>query len=102
MAAEYSVQQEAMAKGALAVDEASTRIDGHLKQLDGEVQTMFSGWSSDASRSFARLHVSWAEQQTKLLTALREMHGALVATGQTYAAQEEQQSGSFSHIAGQL
>jgi WXG100 family type VII secretion target len=102
MAGEFSVQQEAMTKGAQAVDDASSKIDGHLKQLDGEVQTMFSGWSGDAQRAFSQLHLNWSEQQTKLLTALREMHGALVSTGHTYASQEEQQSGSFNHIAGQL
>jgi len=91
-----------MTKGASAIDEASTTIDGQLKKLDSEVQTMFSGWSSEGQRSFSQLHLNWTQQQTKLLTALREMHTALVSTGKTYQAQEEQQSGAFNNIAGQL
>lgn len=102
MAGEYSVEQEAMAKGATAIDDASTKIDGHLRKLDGEVQTMYSGWSSEGQRAFAGLHVRWTQEQTKLLTALREMHTALVSTSKTYQAQEEQQSGAFNHIAGAL
>jgi len=91
-----------MAKGAAAVDEASTLIDGHVKTLNSEVESMFGGWSSQAQQAFANLHTSWVEQQAKLLTSLRDMHSALVTTGQTYTTQEEQQSGAFSHIAGQL
>ncbi len=91
-----------MAKGAASVEEASTLIDGHVKTLNSEVETMFGGWSSQAQRSFANLHANWVEQQQKLLTALRDMHTALVSTGHTYAAQEEQEAGAFGHIAGQL
>jgi WXG100 family type VII secretion target len=102
MAQGYAVEQESMAKGAAAVEEASTLIDGHMKTLNSEVESMFGGWSSQAHRSFATLHTNWVEQQQKLLTALRDMHTALVSTGQTYSTQEEQQAGAFSHISGQL
>jgi WXG100 family type VII secretion target len=98
----YAVEQESMAKGAAAVEEATTLIDGHVKALNAEVESMFGGWSSQAQRSFANLHSNWVAQQQKLLTALRDMHTALVSTGQTYASQEEQQAGAFSHISGQL
>jgi WXG100 family type VII secretion target len=98
----YSLEQESMAKGAAAVEDASTLIDGQVKTLNSEVEQMFGGWSSQAQRSFATLHANWVEQQQKLLTALRDMHTALVSTGRTYATQEEQQSGDFSHIAGQI
>jgi WXG100 family type VII secretion target len=98
----YALQQESMAKGAAAVGEATALIDGQVKTLNAEVESMFGGWSSQAQRSFANLHTSWVAQQQKLLTALGDMHTALVSTQQTYTAQEEQQSGAFSHIAGQL
>lgn len=102
MANGYSLEQQSMAKGAAAVEEATTLIDGHVKTLNSEVETMFGGWSSDAQRSFANLHASWVTQQQKLLTALADMHTALVATGQTYANQEQQQASVFGNIAGQL
>jgi WXG100 family type VII secretion target len=91
-----------MVKGASAVEEASTLIDGHVKTLNSEVESMFGGWAGQAQASFATLHANWVEQQAKLLGALREMHSALVSTGATYARQEEEQSGAFSHIAGAL
>lgn len=102
MAQGYSVQQESMTRGAAAVEEASALIDGHVKTLNSEVESMFGGWSSQAQLAFANLHTNWVEQQQRLLTSLRDMHAALVTTGQTYVAQEEQQSGAFSNIAGQL
>jgi WXG100 family type VII secretion target len=98
----YAVQHESMAKGATAVEEAATLIGGHLKTLDSEVQTMFGGWNSRASKAFATVHMNWTEQQTKLQTALVDMHTALVSTNQTYQAQEEQESSAFGNIAGQL
>jgi WXG100 family type VII secretion target len=100
MAGQYSLEQESMAKGATAVDDASVQIDGHLKRLDSEVNTMFGGWNSQAQKKFQTLHMRWVEEQSKLTTALRDMHTALVATGQTYAQQEEAQGSAFDHIAG--
>jgi WXG100 family type VII secretion target len=102
MANGYAVEQESMAKGAQAVEEATSLITGHVRTLDSEVSTMFGGWSSQAQRSFANLHTNWVGQQQKLLTALQDMHAALVSTGATYASQEEQQAGAFGNIAGQL
>jgi WXG100 family type VII secretion target len=98
----YSLEQESMARGASAVEEASTLIDGHVKKLNSEIESMFGGWSSQAQRSFANLHANWVAQQQKLITALRDMQAALVSTGQTYERQEEQEAGAFGHIAGQL
>jgi WXG100 family type VII secretion target len=91
-----------MAKGAAAVDEASAQIDGLLKKLDGEIQAMFGGWSSQAQRSFATLHANWVSQQNKLVVSLREMHEALVATSKTYERQESEQANAFAHVSNQL
>jgi WXG100 family type VII secretion target len=98
----YDVQQEAMQKGATAVDETTTLIKQHMQTLDSEIQTMFGGWNSGAARSLGNLHAAWVGQQQKLVNALAEMHTALVQTRQTYAAQEESQTSSFDNIAGQL
>jgi WXG100 family type VII secretion target len=98
----YGVQQETMAKGAAAVEEASIQIDGLLKKLDAEVQAMFGGWSSEAQRSFATLHSNWVGQQTKLTTSLREMQEALVATSRNYEQQEQSQASAFGSISASL
>lgn len=91
-----------MAKGASAVAEAAERIKGHMQQLNTEVETMMSGWSSEASRSFTALHENWIAQQNKLQNALQGMHEALMQTQNTYSQQETNQSSQFSNIAAQL
>lgn len=95
----FEVEQEAMAKGAAAIEDASAQIDGILKKLDGEIQIMFGGWKSNAASSFGALHTAWVSNQTKLTTSLREMQEALVATNRTYMQQEESQASAFGHIA---
>jgi WXG100 family type VII secretion target len=98
----YGLEQDTMQKGAQAVDEATALIRQHMQQLNTEVETMFGGWRSQAQGSFAVLHENWVSQQTKLHTALQEMHAALVQTATTYAGQEEHQASQFNNIAGQL
>jgi WXG100 family type VII secretion target len=98
MAGQYSVEQESMAKGAQAVDDAHAQIQGHVRSLDGAVNEMFGGWKSQASGRFAMLHQRWVEEQNKLTTALTDMHTALVQTDKAYQAQEDAASTSFDHI----
>jgi len=98
----YGTEQQAMARGAQAVETAATAITQQLRTLDSSVETMFSGWNSAAQRSFAGLHAAWAEQQLKLNTALEQMHAALVQTSQAYATQEDQQSAAFGKITNEL
>jgi WXG100 family type VII secretion target len=98
----YSVEQDSMRRGASALEDASVLIDGHIKTLNSEVEALTGGWRGQAQTAFVNLHANWTEAQTRLLTALRDMHTALVSTGQTYTSQEQNQAGAFSNIAGQL
>ncbi len=98
----YTNEAESMAKGAQAVEEATTLIHGHLGTLRQHVETMQSQWRGDASVSFGNAHAAFAEQGQKLNNALRTMHEALVQTTKTYEAQEADHSASFNSIATQL
>lgn len=98
----YGTETEAMAKGAHAVEEATTRIHQHLGTLQQQVDTILGHWKGDASTSFGNAHEAFAQQGRKLNDALRAMHEALVHTSRTYQAQEEQQSSQFNSIANQL
>jgi WXG100 family type VII secretion target len=98
----YGTESESMAKGAQAVDAATTLIHGHLSTLQQHVDTMLAHWRGGASQSFGNAHAAFAEQGRKLNSALRGMHEALAATTQTYQAQETDGSASFNNIATQL
>jgi len=98
----YETSDESMAKGAQAVEEATTHIHQHLGTLQQHVDTMLSQWRGGASQSFGNAHTAFAEQGQKLNNALRTMHEALVQTSRTYHAQEAEGSSSFNSISGQL
>jgi len=98
----FTNESESMRKGAEAVDEATGHIKTHLGTLQHYVDDMMSQWRGNAARSFGGAHGAFAQQGEKLNNALRNMHTALVQTSQTYAAQEQEGSSSFNHIAGQL
>lgn len=93
-----------MVAGAKAVDEAQTQIDGLLRSLDSQLAELTSAaqWKGQAQAAFGTLFTNWRTQQDKLRAALVDMHGALVATNQTYIAQEESESSAFSNIASAL
>jgi WXG100 family type VII secretion target len=103
MANGYDVQHDAMAKGATAVDEAAGQITTIIQTLNRQVDDMFSpGWAGRAQLSFHNLRQAWVDQQTKLQTALVDMHSALVATNTSYLAQEEHGVAAFNQIQGAL
>ncbi len=100
--AQYTTSQEAMAQGAVKVDDASTQIQGHIQSLRTEVETMMGGWKGDAANAFVQVHDAFEQQANKINNALRQMHESLVATHQTYGPQESDQSQTLSGLAGQI
>lgn len=100
--AQYTTSQEAMQQGAAKVDEASNQIQGHINTLRSEVETMMGGWRGEAAGAFTQVHTSFESQATKINTALRQMHDALLATNRTYGTQESSQTQSLSGLAGQI
>jgi WXG100 family type VII secretion target len=98
----FTQDQEAMAKGAAAVDNASKEIHKHLQVLQGHVDHMRSKWTGGAARSFTGASDAFGQQAQKLNGALQNMHDALVQTKIAYAGQEENESSSFNNIASQL
>jgi len=99
---QYTTSQEAMAQGAVKVDDAATQIQGHISSLRGEVDTMMGGWRGEAAASFVQVHDAFEQQATKINAALRRMHDALRGTHQTYGTQEANQTQTLSGLAGQI
>lgn len=102
MVGSFTQDEEAMAKGANAVDEAHKQIHKHLQLLQGHVDDMRSKWTGGASRSFHAASEAFNQQALKLNNALNNMHDALIQTKTAYAAQEESGTSSFNNIASQL
>jgi WXG100 family type VII secretion target len=100
--AQFTTDQEAMAAGAVKVDDAAASIQTLLGTLRGDMDTMLGGWKGDASGAFVQVHQAFEGQATKINNALRDMHEALVATGRTYGTQESDQSQSFQGMVGTI
>ena len=100
--AQYTTSQEAMAQGAAKVDEAANQIQGHINNLRAEVETMMGGWRGEAASAFVQVHDAFEQQATRINTALRQMHEALVSTHRTYGTQESTQTQTLSGLAGQI
>jgi WXG100 family type VII secretion target len=100
--AQYSTSQEAMAQGAVKVDDATNQIQGHISNLRAEVETMMGGWRGEAAGSFVQVHDAFEQQAAKINNALRQMHEALLSTHQTYCTQESNQTQTLSGLAGQI
>ena len=86
--AQYTTNQEAMAQGAVKVEDATTQIQGHIQTLRSEVETMMGGWRGEAANAFVQVHDAFEQQATKIVTALGQMHESLVATSRTYGTNE--------------
>jgi WXG100 family type VII secretion target len=100
--AQYTTSQEAMAQGAIKVDDAATQIQGHISNLRCEVETMMGGWKGEAASAFVQVHDGFEQQANKINNALRQMHEALVSTHRTYGTQESNQTQTLSGLAGQI
>ena len=100
--AQYTTSQEAMAQGAVKVDDAATQIQGHISNLRAEVETMLGGWRGQAAGAFVQVHDAFEQQANKINNALRQMHDALLSTHRTYGTQESDQTQSLTGLAGQI
>ncbi|MGN6606880.1 MAG: WXG100 family type VII secretion target [Jatrophihabitans sp.] len=100
--AQYTTNQEAMAQGAVKVEDAQTQIQGHIQTLRSEVETMMGGWRGEAANAFVQVHDAFEQQANKIVTALGQMHESLVATQRTYGTNESDQSSSLTGLAGQI
>lgn len=98
----FGTNQEAMSAAAANVDDATQQVQGHIQTLRTEVESMMSGWGGAAANAFVGLHQNFEGQANRINDALRQMHEALVSTGATYAAQEEQEAQNITNMAGQI
>ncbi|HEX9230542.1 MAG TPA: WXG100 family type VII secretion target [Jatrophihabitantaceae bacterium] len=102
MTGAFTTEQEAMQRGANAVQEAHQQVQGLIQTLNGEIEQMLGGWGGQAANAFLGVHEAFNSQATKINAALDRMHGALVSTHTTYGTQESDQSQTFTNMTGNI
>ncbi len=102
MTGAFTTEQEAMQRGANAVQEAHQQVQGLIQTLSGEVEQMMGGWGGQAASAFMGVHEAFNGQASKINQALDRMHQALVATHSTYGTQETDQSQTFTNMTGNI
>jgi len=98
----FGVEQEAMQRGATAVEEAHGQVQGLIQTLRADVETMMGGWGGTAANAFVSVHEAFEAQAKNINTALNGMHTALVATHSTYGTQESDQTSTFTNMTGNI
>jgi len=94
----FGVEQEAMQRGATAVQEAHGRVQGLIQTLRLEVEAMMAGWSGRAANAFVGVHEAFEAQARSINTALDGIHAALVSTHTTYGTQEDNQTQALTNL----
>lgn len=67
---DISVDEQVMAATISKIQSLVPTMQGELKQLNGEMMSLFSTWKGRSSQSFQRLHSSWSQDYNKLNGAL--------------------------------
>lgn len=98
MAETISAEEGALRKGAQAVRETKTGIDGQVKKVRGEIEQLRGYWSGAAAVSFTTLMTRWDEQTRKLNEVLVTLEDALSGTERDQAATEEQHQSTISGL----
>jgi Proteins of 100 residues with WXG. len=79
----------ALLKGADAVGEAKSGIDGRIAFVRGELEQARQFWTGPAGSAFDGLMRRWDEQTTKLNRVLIDLEDALRGTDKDKAALED-------------
>jgi WXG100 family type VII secretion target len=102
MTGAFGVEQEAMQRGAAAVEEAHGQVQSLIQTLRTEVETMMGGWSGQAANAFVGVHEAFETQARDINSALDGIHAALVSTHSTYGTQEDTQTSTFTNMTGNI
>lgn len=98
MADVISAEEGALRKGAEAVSNAKTNIDGQLKNVRGEIEQLRSFWTGGAANSFTQLMNRWDEESKKLNNVLVTLEEALRGTEKDQAASEQSHQQAISGL----
>jgi WXG100 family type VII secretion target len=98
MPAGYGTSTEEMQRAGQHVFSVNDQIQGQLGALRAQLAPLAGAWRGDASTAFQGLMARWDADARRLNDALRGIGESIRGSGQSYAAQEEQNASSLSGI----
>ena len=102
MAGEVSKQDQALTRGAQMVVSARGDLEQQLSSLRGKLSGIGAQWQGAGSAAFQQVMTRWDEDSRKIISALDEFEQNLRTSEQTYNANDETQSSSYSKLSGRL
>jgi len=91
-----------MGQAAQKVEDAATVINGLENQVDTHLANLLSGWQGAASRRFETLLRTWLLDFQDIRKQLQIMSEKLGATGQSYAATEQNEEQAINQLSALL
>ncbi|HKN97625.1 MAG TPA: WXG100 family type VII secretion target [Pseudonocardiaceae bacterium] len=100
--AQFTTGSSEMMQGVRSLQEMNEHLQGSLKQLQGEVETVASQWTGSAATAFQNLMMRFNEDATKLNQNLQQMSEAMAGNNQAYQTSEESNQSEMSKLLGGL
>src|SRR5436305_13413702 len=101
MAGQFTTTEEEMHAFAGKIASVNQAIQGELSRLNTVVDQITSGWKGQAASSYHQLQSQVNEDGNRINQLLGEIKEAIDSTTKNYAASEEEQQQSMSHVTAQ-
>ncbi|ARF57720.1 MULTISPECIES: WXG100 family type VII secretion target [Streptomyces] len=101
MAGQFTTTEEEMHAFAGKIASVNQAIQGELSRLNSVVDQITSGWKGQAASSYHQLQSQVNEDGNRINQLLGEIKEAIDSTTKNYAASEEEQQQSMSHVTAQ-
>lgn len=98
----FGTSSEEMQKAAQHVDEVNNQVQAELRQLQNALEPLAGQWKGESAAAFHNLMQRWHEDADKLNKALQAIGQGIGTAGKSYATNDSDGGGSFSHIGGVL
>lgn len=102
MANQISAEDRALLDGAQAVNDAKAAIDGKLRGVASERDSLASFWTGPAAMSFTNLVDRWSEEARKINNVLIELEANLRTTDQEQNRAEDEHQSAIQNLTGLL
>lgn len=93
-----SAQENALRKGAQAVRTAKGEIDGRIRRIEGDMESLRGAWSGQAAGVYQTLMSRWREEAARLNNVLITLEAAISQTEKDQAAKEEDHQTTISGL----
>ena len=102
MAGQFTTGSQEMLAAVTSMESVNQALQGNLKNLSGEVESVAAAWKGTAASAFQSLMAKFNEDATKLNTDLQQIADAVRGNQQAYQASEDEQHSTMTQILGGL